>query len=117
MRGYAGKPGLGGGAKNANRMESTATTPMIYQLYQAQADAIAPIRALAQTGSGILRQFDFGAFTPPMMRHAAAFFDMISDSRLTHHRPPFGIETTRIGNAQVTVTEEVADATPFATLL
>jgi hypothetical protein len=40
-------------------MESTATTPMIYQLYQAQADVLARIRALAQTGSGILRQFDF----------------------------------------------------------
>ena len=90
---------------------------MIYQLYQAQADALAPIRALAQTGSGILRQFDFGALTPPLMRHAAAFFDMISDSSLTHHRPPFGIETVQIGNAQVTVTEEVADDTPFGTLL
>jgi poly(3-hydroxybutyrate) depolymerase len=51
------------------------------------------------------------------MRQAAAFFDMISDSRLTHHRPPFGIETVRLGNAEVAVTEEVVDDTPFGSLL
>jgi poly(3-hydroxybutyrate) depolymerase len=90
---------------------------MIYQLYQAQADALAPVRALAQSGAEILRQFDFGALTPPMMRHTLAMFDMISDGRLTHHRPPFGIETVRIGNADVAVTEEVADDTPFGSLL
>jgi poly(3-hydroxybutyrate) depolymerase len=98
-------------------MESTATTPMIYQLFQAQADALARIRAFAQAGSGILRQLDFGALTPPLMRHAAAFFDMISDSNLTHHRPPFGIETVQLGNVQVAVTEAAVDATPFGTLL
>jgi poly(3-hydroxybutyrate) depolymerase len=98
-------------------MESTATTPMIYQLYQAQADVLAPIRALARSGSGILRQFDLGVLTPPVLRHAAALFDMISDSRLTHHRPPFGIDTVRIGNATVAVTEAAADDTPFGTLL
>jgi poly(3-hydroxybutyrate) depolymerase len=98
-------------------MESAAATPMIYQLYQAQADVLARVRALAQTGSGILRQFDFGALTPPAMRHAAAFFDMISESRLTHHRPPFGIDTVQLGNVQVAVTEEAVDDTPFGTLL
>jgi len=60
---------------------------MIYQLYQAQADVMAPIRSLARAGSAILRQFDLGALTPPAMRHASALFDMISDSRLTHRRP------------------------------
>jgi poly(3-hydroxybutyrate) depolymerase len=98
-------------------MEGTATTPMIYQLYQAQADVLAPVRALAQAGSGMLRQFDFGMLTPPMLRHAAAMFDMIADSRLTHRRPPFGIDTVQVGNAQVAVTEATADDTPFATLL
>jgi poly(3-hydroxybutyrate) depolymerase len=118
-------------------MESTATTPMIYQLYQAQADVMAPIRSLARAGSAILRQFDLGALTPPAMRHASALFDMISDSRLTHRRPPFGIDTVRLDNGrigtgavpvgevpvgqvpvgEVAVTEVAADATPFGTLL
>jgi len=45
-----------------------------------------------------------------------------SDSRLTHHRPPFGIDTVtlgdgRTGNATVPVTEAVVDDTPFGTLL
>ena len=90
---------------------------MIYQLYQAQADALAPMRALAQTGADILRQLDFGAWTPPAMRHAAAMCDMISDGHLTHHRPPFGIDTTRIGGKEVAVIEEVVDDTPFGSLL
>jgi poly(3-hydroxybutyrate) depolymerase len=99
-------------------MTKTPTnTPMIYQLYQAQADALAPMRALAQTGSEILRQLDFGAWTPPAMRQAAAFCDMIADGRLTHHRPPFGLDTVRVGNKDVAVIEEVADDTPFGSLL
>jgi poly(3-hydroxybutyrate) depolymerase len=32
-------------------------------------------------------------------------------------RPPFGIETTLVGNEEVAVTEEAAHATPFGTLL
>ena len=98
-------------------MTRKTTPPMIYQLYQAQADALAPLRALAQTGSEILRQLDFGAWTPPVLRHAAAFCDMITDGRLTHHRPPFGIDTVRVGNKEVAVVEEVMDDTPFGGLL
>ena len=75
------------------------------------------LRALAQTGSEILRQLDFGAWTPPVLRHAAAFCDMITDGRLTHHRPPFGIDTVRVGNKEVAVVEEVMDDTPFGGLL
>jgi poly(3-hydroxybutyrate) depolymerase len=98
-------------------MDHAATAPMIYQFYQAQADLLAPVRALAQTGSGLLRQFDFGVLTPPLLRHAAALFDMVAESRLTHHRPPFGIDTVRVGEATVAVVEEVVDETPFGSLL
>src|SRR5580658_3892250 len=118
--------GFGGGGygwrtaiadRMAYGMDHAATAPMIYQLYQAQADMLAPVRALAQAGSGLLRQFDFGVLTPPLLRHAAALFDMVAESRLTHHRPPFGIDTVRLGEATVAVGEEVADDTPFGTLL
>lgn len=98
-------------------MLGTTTTPMIYQLYQAQADTMALVRALARTGSGLLRQFDFGILTPPLMRHAAAVCDMISDGRLTHSRPPFGITTVTIGRSEREVTEVVVDDTPFGSLL
>jgi polyhydroxyalkanoate depolymerase len=36
---------------------------------------------------------------------------------LTHARPPYGINSVVVGNREVAVTEEVADATPFGTLL
>jgi len=51
--------GFGGGGygwrtaiadRMAYGMDHAATAPMIYQFYQAQADALAPIRALAQAG-------------------------------------------------------------------
>lgn len=116
MRGCGGKPSPARQPDIADRMQST-TTKMIYQLYQAQADAMAPIRALAESGAQLLRQLDLGAWTPPPLRHAAALCDMIADGRLTHHRPPFGIDTVRMGNELVPVIEEAVDETPFATLL
>jgi poly(3-hydroxybutyrate) depolymerase len=104
-------------ADRQGRKLGTTTTPMIYQLYQAQADTMALMRALARTGSGLLRQLDLGIFTPPLMRHAAAVCDMISDGKLTHHRPPFGITTIGTGNSEREVTEVVVDETPFGSLL
>ena len=98
-------------------MTDKTTTPLIYQLYQAQADALVPVRAMAHTAAEILRQLDFGAWTPPALRQAAAICDMISDGQLTHHRPPFGMDKVRVGNAEVAVIEEVAADTPFGSLL
>ena len=47
----------------------------------------------------------------------AAAFEMVSRAGLSHSRPPYGIETVRIGDEDVPVTEEAAFVTPFGTML
>jgi polyhydroxyalkanoate depolymerase len=47
----------------------------------------------------------------------AAALELISRSSLTYTRPPYGIDRVRVGNRELEVTEEVAYATPFGSLL
>ena len=90
---------------------------MLYQLYQAQADLMLPLRTLARYGEGIARAWDLNGYTPPALRHFGAACGLIADSAMTHKRPPFGIETVRMGDDLVGVEEVIADDTPFASLL
>lgn len=90
---------------------------MMYQLYQAQADLLFPLRRAARLGVSLTRLADFGAWTPPLMRHVTAGLTLFADARLTHHRPPFGIDVVAVDGKAVAVTEETADDTPFGTLL
>ncbi len=90
---------------------------MIYQLYQAQADMMLPIRHLARVGSALTRLLDLGNYTPSPLRHWSATLDMLADIGLTHHRPSFGIDNVDLGNRTVAVTEEPVADTPFGTLL
>ena len=91
--------------------------PMIYQLYQAQADLLEPVRQLARAGAWAAKVWDIGSYTPAVIRQFGAACSLVAESTLTHQRPPFGIESVAIGNATVRVTEEAADDTPFGTLL
>ncbi|MEL4403016.1 polyhydroxyalkanoate depolymerase, partial [Shewanella algae] len=43
--------------------------------------------------------------------------ELISRSTLTYDRPAYGIDSVMIGNREVGVTEEIAYATPFGSLL
>ena len=89
----------------------------MYQMYQAQADFAALVRGWATTAGALLR-FPFpDALLPFGIRGVAAGFEMLSRAGMTHTRPAFGIDAVRIGDVDVPVQEEVADATPFATLL
>lgn len=71
----------------------------------------------AGVGSGIMRQMDMGAHTPAHVRHVGALQEMLLAAGLTHKRPSFGIGFVSIGNRDVPVTEEIADDTPFGSLL
>src|SRR6476660_3984037 len=90
---------------------------MIYQLYQAQADMLFPLRQFARLGASMTELFDVGTCMPTAMRHWAAGLTLFADSELSHQRPPFGLASVVIGEQSVSVIEEAADETPFGTLL
>jgi poly(3-hydroxybutyrate) depolymerase len=89
-------------------------SPLLYHGYQSQADTLAPLRLLAQHQSALLwwRQTEGSG-----MRKAAAALDVFSRMRLTHSRPPYGIDTVEAEGRTVAVTEEQALVLPFGTLL
>ena len=90
---------------------------MIYQMYQAQADLLQPMKAMARVGSSMARIADFGLQTPGFMRQFGAACRIVADAGMTHRRPDYGIKTVRVGDSDVAVTEEIALDTPFASLL
>jgi len=90
---------------------------MLYHAYQAQSDAFAPVRKMAQTLSGWFDQPWPGMGDLPGMRHAAAAMTMLSRAGLSHERPAFGIDFTTVDGVAVPVTEEAVAVRPFCTLL
>jgi poly(3-hydroxybutyrate) depolymerase len=87
---------------------------MLYQAYLAQNDAMTPLRLMAEASSGFLNSW-FG--DNPLLRNAAAAFDMVSHSGIQHERPDFRIAETVVNGRTVAVAEEVVVATPFCSLL
>jgi len=88
---------------------------MLYYAYQLQADAMNPVRALAQIAlTAVAGRL---AASGGALGNMAAAYEIVSRAKLTHHRPAFGIKETRVGNQIVPVREETVAATPFATLL
>jgi poly(3-hydroxybutyrate) depolymerase len=90
---------------------------MMYQLYQAQADLLFPLRQAARFGVRLAQLTDCGSCTPPLVRHIAAGLSIFAEAGLTHARPSFGIDVVAVDGTAVAVTEEAADDTPFGTLL
>lgn len=90
---------------------------MMYALYQAQADLTQLPRRLARFGASLVEQIDFGALTPNSARHASAGLSLFAEAALSHQRPPFRIETVRVGDREIAVREEITTGTPFGNLL
>jgi polyhydroxyalkanoate depolymerase len=90
---------------------------MIYQSYQARSDALRPLRASAAFAAASMRG-PWGAWASLLpAANAVAACELFAQTRVTHARPAFGIESTTVGNRPVPVVEEVVARTPFATLL
>ena len=90
---------------------------MLYVAYQTHADLMQPLRAFAQLGIDVL-----GPLVPHenghnAVRNLTAAYELIARSCLTHTRPPYGIDNVRVGNRDLSVSEEPLDVTPFGTLL
>jgi polyhydroxyalkanoate depolymerase len=86
-------------------------------MYQAQADLAAQMRGWAGVATTLMRNPLSEMLAPFGGRYVAAGYEMLGRAGFTHERPAFGIDTVRLGDRDVAVREEVADVTPFATLL
>lgn len=89
---------------------------MWYHIYEAQMRASEPLR-VAALASLKLQESLTGAAGNPAARQMLASLEMTSRATLTHTRPPFGIDTVKVENEDVAVTEEVALSLPFGDLL
>lgn len=91
---------------------------MLYETYQAHADAFAPVRLIADWARGCLEQPWplFGGL--PGTRALAAGFELVSRAGMSHQHPDFGIvETDVTGGAHTAVRKEVVHHHPFCDLL
>ena len=89
---------------------------MYYQAFQNQMDLTAPLRAGASSALKFLHLVPQGMSDQVVGRLSAAL-ELISRSTLTYDRPAYGIDRVMVGNREVGVTEEIAYATPFGSLL
>ena len=90
---------------------------MNYQMYQAQADFMDPLRFMARTTGKLLRTITPKEPYGLALRHVDAALEVFGYSGVTHKRPDFNIKDILVGNNLVKVTDEVVFATPFASLV
>ncbi|MGE5268571.1 MAG: polyhydroxyalkanoate depolymerase [Thiohalocapsa sp.] len=91
---------------------------MLYDAYQAHCDALAPMRLFAEAAGSVLDYPWPGLGHLPLVRGAAAALNLFSQTRISHERPPFGIDRVAVdGPAEVAVSEEVAAEHPFCRLV
>jgi len=90
---------------------------MIYQAYQAYADAIAPLQFAARATMAIASNRYEGTQQAAATRRLLAACELLGLSGLSHERPAFGIESVRIDDREVPVEEHKVLSTPFGSLL
>lgn len=90
---------------------------MLYYAYQAQCDALAPLRLFAETARGLLDHPGSIVGDLPLVRGAVAAMEVFSRTRITHERPAFGIDQVTIGGADIAVGEEAVALHPFCRLV
>ena len=90
---------------------------VMYQMYQAQCDLLAPIRTFAGFANNALKSPFTGLFGDYVSSNYGAAYELIARAGLTHERPAFGIDAVDVGGESVRVREERVHVTPFATLL
>jgi poly(3-hydroxybutyrate) depolymerase len=86
---------------------------VLYTAYQFQSGLMEPLRLAAGQAQGFLRPLS----GLPGLSYVDAAWEMLARAKLTHHRPPYRLTETLVGNQRVKVTEEAFRTTPFGTLL
>ncbi|MBY0381651.1 MAG: polyhydroxyalkanoate depolymerase [Xanthobacteraceae bacterium] len=88
----------------------------LYQAYQNAVDFTAPWRSGAASARAAIQLLP-GGMPDKMFSRLAAALELISRSSLTYRRPDYEIKPVLVGNSKFSVTEEVAFATAFGSLL
>jgi poly(3-hydroxybutyrate) depolymerase len=89
---------------------------MLYQAYQSWTDMMAPARGFARLALHGQRTLGGWGETPENRRFFA-LAHLLAETRITHKRPPFGIDHVVSGNRELEVREEVRLSLPFGNLL
>lgn len=89
---------------------------MMYQAFENYTAMTAPWRTGAATALQYLNLIPAGV-SDKVLRRLAATLELITRSSLSYARPAYGIKPVTVGNRECEVTEEVAYATPFGSLL
>ncbi|MGY2489102.1 polyhydroxyalkanoate depolymerase [Cupriavidus sp. CP313] len=90
---------------------------MLYQAYQTVADLAAPLQTVAGAAAASCTSSPEGASQRRLAREICAFFEWLALVRLSHERPPFGIDTVQLNHEPVAVSEDALHSTPFCSLL
>jgi poly(3-hydroxybutyrate) depolymerase len=90
---------------------------MLYQLYQPYEDASNVLRSAAGSMSSMLARLPMGLPNALPIRGLRAAYDLFSATKVSHERPPFGIDEVVVAGEVVAVKEVVSDATPFCSLV
>src|SRR5216683_4124307 len=90
---------------------------MLYYAYQAQCDALAPVRLFAEAAHSLLDQAWPVVGDHPLVRGTAAALNLFSRTRISHERPDFGIDRVVVDGAEIAVSEEAVAVHPFCRLV
>ena len=88
---------------------------LLYCAYQAQCDALTPMRRLAESASSFLDQPWFENL--PLVRGAAAALNLFSHAGVSHEHPAFGIDRVSVDGHEIAVAEEAVATHPFCQLV
>ncbi len=89
---------------------------MLYSAYQWQSDLHASLREAAAQMQSFMRPLQ-GIPGFQGLAFVDAAWELVVRTKLTHHRPSFGIGEVSVGNREIAVIEEPFQTTPFCTLL
>ena len=89
---------------------------MLYRAFDAQSDLAEQTRAWGRLVHDAVSPWTAAGYKEPLTWWSAGA-RMMMRAGLTFARPAYGIDSVTVGNREVPVTEEVAFATPFGTLL
>jgi polyhydroxyalkanoate depolymerase len=90
---------------------------LLYQLYEAQQAALYPLRLGAGLTAAAVDMMPARWADSPFGRMQSAWCHLVTQTRITHTRPAFGIREVSTSRGRVAVTEEPVLATPFARLI